>query len=146
MQKKAAAPWSSPTTSNNLFNCERPIEKHHVKRNKRKTHRPKKPNVACQNRLVPSLWEDSCTCAMIVPAAKSKILTVDGRNPAPPKKPWNDGSPVNPNKPWFQPWFESGANYDGRLNEPTFPQAPQPWPVCGLKRVLVALFFSHCFW
>ena len=27
--------------------------------------------------------------------------TVDGRNPAPPKKPWNDDSPVNTNKQWF---------------------------------------------
>ena len=27
--------------------------------------------------------------------------TVDGRNPAPPKKPWNDDSPVNTNQPWF---------------------------------------------
>ena len=27
--------------------------------------------------------------------------TVDGRNPAPPKKPWNDESPVNANKQWF---------------------------------------------
>ena len=26
--------------------------------------------------------------------------TVDGRNPAPPKKPWNDNSPVNTNKQW----------------------------------------------
>ena len=27
--------------------------------------------------------------------------TVDGRNPAPPKKPWNDDSLVNANKQWF---------------------------------------------
>ena len=27
--------------------------------------------------------------------------TVDGRNPAPPKKPWNDESNVNTNKQWF---------------------------------------------
>ena len=27
--------------------------------------------------------------------------TVDGRNPAPAKKPWNDHSPVNSNKQWF---------------------------------------------
>ena len=31
--------------------------------------------------------------------------TVDGRNPAPPKKPRNDDSLVNTNNPWFQPWF-----------------------------------------
>ena len=27
--------------------------------------------------------------------------TVDGRNPAPPKKPWNDDSPVKTNEQWF---------------------------------------------
>ena len=27
--------------------------------------------------------------------------TVDGRNPAPPKTPWNDDSPVNANEQWF---------------------------------------------
>ena len=27
--------------------------------------------------------------------------TVDGRNPAPPKKPWNDDSHVNDDKQWF---------------------------------------------
>ena len=27
--------------------------------------------------------------------------TVDGRNPAPPKKPWNDDPPANTNKQWF---------------------------------------------
>ena len=27
--------------------------------------------------------------------------TVDGRNPAPPEKPWNDDSPVNTNKQWL---------------------------------------------
>ena len=29
------------------------------------------------------------------------IHTMHGRNPAPPKKPWNDDSPVNASKPWF---------------------------------------------
>ena len=29
------------------------------------------------------------------------IHTVDGRNPASPEKPWNDGSPVNANKQWL---------------------------------------------
>ena len=37
--------------------------------------------------------------------------TVDGRNPAPPKKPWKDDSPVNTNKQWFQPRIPSGANW-----------------------------------
>ena len=27
--------------------------------------------------------------------------TVDGRNPAPPKKPWNGDSPVNANEQWI---------------------------------------------
>ena len=27
--------------------------------------------------------------------------TLDGRNPAPPNKPWGDASPVNTNKHWF---------------------------------------------
>ena len=26
---------------------------------------------------------------------------MDGRNPAPPKKPWNDDSPANTNEQWF---------------------------------------------
>ena len=39
---------------------------------------------------------------------------VDGRNPAPP----NDGAPVNTNKQWFQPWFQSGAN--GFRNHPQY--------------------------
>ena len=32
---------------------------------------------------------------------ESLFNTVDGRNPAPPKKPWNDDSPVNTNNQWF---------------------------------------------
>ena len=36
---------------------------------------------------------------------------MDGRNPAPPQRPWNDDSPVNTNKPWLQPWFKSGAGF-----------------------------------
>ena len=28
-------------------------------------------------------------------------MAVDGQNPAPPKNPWNDGSLVNTNRPWF---------------------------------------------
>ena len=31
----------------------------------------------------------------------SGVHTVDGRNPTPPKKPWNDDSPVNTNKQWL---------------------------------------------
>ena len=29
------------------------------------------------------------------------IITVDGRNPAPPQRPWKDDCPVNTNKQWF---------------------------------------------
>ena len=40
----------------------------------------------------------------VIPTPCSKAQwpnpTVGGRNPAPPKKPWNDDSPVNANKPW----------------------------------------------
>ena len=28
-----------------------------------------------------------------------------------PKKPWNDDSPVNTDKQWLQPWFQSGAGF-----------------------------------
>ena len=30
---------------------------------------------------------------------------------ASPKKLWNDDSPANANKQWFQPWFQSGAKW-----------------------------------
>ena len=33
--------------------------------------------------------------------ASVNVHTVDGRNPAPPKKPWNDDSLVNTNQQWF---------------------------------------------
>ena len=39
------------------------------------------------------------------------IHTADGRNPAPCKKLWDDDSPANTNKQWFQPWFQSGAGF-----------------------------------
>ena len=37
--------------------------------------------------------------------------TVDGRNPAPPQRPWKVDSPVNTNEQWFQPWLPSGAKW-----------------------------------
>ena len=37
--------------------------------------------------------------------------TVDGRNPAPLAKPWNDVCPVNTSKQRFQPWFSSAAKW-----------------------------------
>ena len=36
--------------------------------------------------------------------------TVGGQNPAPPKKPWNDDSPVNTSKLWV-PMLQSGAGF-----------------------------------
>ena len=35
------------------------------------------------------------------PVANKGSNTVDGRNPAPPKTPWNDDSLVNTNKQWL---------------------------------------------
>ena len=37
--------------------------------------------------------------------------TVDGQNSAPPKKRWNDDSPANNNKQWFQPCLARGAGF-----------------------------------
>ena len=42
--------------------------------------------------------------------------TVDGRNPAPPKKPWNDDSPANTNKPYGFPFSVRGAK---RMSQPS---------------------------
>ena len=45
--------------------------------------------------------EITCKRTLETPNSKSTCLsdhTVDGRNPAPPKKPWNEDSPVNTNK------------------------------------------------
>ena len=49
---------------------------------------------------------------------QKRTPTVDGRNPAPPKTPWNDDSPVNTNKPMvkFQPCFKVVRN--GFRNHP----------------------------
>ena len=38
----------------------------------------------------------------VVLLTKMHIHTVDGRNPAPPGKPWDAASPVNTNKQWFR--------------------------------------------
>ena len=46
--------------------------------------------------------------------------TVDGRNPAPPKKPWNDDCPANANNSWFQPWFESGVRWISSIRRNTY--------------------------
>ena len=46
---------------------------------------------------------------------------------------WNDDSPVSSNKPWFQPWFQSGANgfcpqhgFPTREPPALFPSGAQP--------------------
>ena len=46
---------------------------------------------------------DVCSHALRVwlGSQKKGNATVDGRNPAPPKKPRNDDPPVNANKHWF---------------------------------------------
>ena len=45
-------------------------------------------------------WTRSRSITRMIPKADA-VHTVDGRNPAPPKKPWNDDSPVNTHKHWF---------------------------------------------
>ena len=45
-------------------------------------------------------------------------ISVDGRNPAPPKKPWNVDSPVNTNQPWF-PMFPSSAKWISSIHNST---------------------------
>ena len=49
----------------------------------------------------------ACACPSYV-RNLSNVLWMD-ENPTPPKKPWNDDSPVNTNENGF-PWFPSGAN------------------------------------
>ena len=39
------------------------------------------------------------------------LFTLDGRNPAPPKKPRNENSPANSDQQGFQPWCQSGAKW-----------------------------------
>ena len=56
--------------------------------------------------------------------------TVDGRNPAPPKKTWNDDSTVNTNKQrnhMMVMWFQSGAEFR--------PSTVSPRCFCGLGRL-----------
>ena len=47
---------------------------------------------------------------MIPQTLPATINTVDGRNPAPRKKPWNDDFSGNTTKNGF-PWFQSGAGF-----------------------------------
>ena len=44
--------------------------------------------------------------------------TVDGQNPAPPKKPWNNDSPVNTNKqrfPMVSKWCRISSNHSMKV-------------------------------
>ena len=63
--------------------------------------------LSCARHLcAPLLGEPPATPARRIPNLLWKerqkgVPTVDGRNPAPPKKPWGDAAPVNTNKQWF---------------------------------------------
>ena len=65
----------------------------------------------------PELYRIFCGCEMHVAPRKETMVetmtcygTVDGQNPAPPKKPWNVDSPVNSNNQCFL-WFQRGAKW-----------------------------------
>ena len=82
-----------------------------------------------------------------VPFARQLFIgileAVDGRNPAPPKKPWGDASPVNTNKEWFamiSKWCEMDfvhPQYRGWLPPqrpaPVSPLPGQGWPPCQFR-------------
>ena len=55
-----------------------------------------------------------CVMAREAPLKRQirRTVNVDGRNLAPPKKPWNGDSPVNLHQQQFQPWFPSGGKMD----------------------------------
>ena len=62
------------------------------------TLKARKEHIVCRyfqgNQIIPlGSW--------VVPKRISSIHSMDGRNPAPPKNPWGDASPVSPNKRWF---------------------------------------------
>ena len=71
-----------------------------------------------------------------VPPKKSWTRpTVDGPNPAPPRKPWNHVFPVNSNEPWFESgakWISSIHSRAGHLNfHPRFPR------LCGSQQLVL---------
>ena len=59
---------------------------------------------------------------------------MDGRNPAPPKKFWNDDSPVNANEPWFatvSKWCRMSSIHSTTPNKAGIwlvPASPRPLP------------------
>ena len=59
---------------------------------------PIPPRVLMSRMPVELLVVSSCHQIALLVAL---CLTVDGRNPAPPKNPWNDDSSVNTNKQWL---------------------------------------------
>ena len=65
--------------------------------------------------------------------------TVDGRNPAPPKTPWNDHCPVNTKQQYGFPWFQSGAKWTSSIhstnNKPTAGSTQLRWEAFKLKIV-----------
>ena len=66
----------------------------------------------------PDSWKEQLSCRSLrlqfffgsrTPISLGPSPTLDGRNPAPPRRPSNDKSPVNTNKRYGFPWFQSGA-------------------------------------
>ena len=53
-------------------------------------------------------------------AAKQMAHTVDGRNPAPPKNPWDDDFPVNTNKQWFPEVSTCELDFDHPQHQPCY--------------------------
>ena len=51
--------------------------------------------------ILPGAASRACLKASHFSCRTESAPTMDGRNPAPPKKPWNDDSPANTNKQWF---------------------------------------------
>ena len=67
------------------------------------------------------------------------LHTVDGRNPAPPKKPWNDDSPVNTNTQWFpmvSKWCRISSIHS--RFPPGFPQTAIDFPLASHTRSLAS--------
>ena len=71
----------------------------------------------------------------------SEPHTVDRRNPAPPKKPWNDDSPVNTNKQWFSHDFKVVQDFV----HPQYVKSDLHQMGCGLSQGVIILLagFVH---
>ena len=55
------------------------------------------------------------------------LLWMDEIHFAPPKEPWNDGSPANSTKQWLQPWFPSGAKWILAIHSGSFLSGMSIW-------------------